>query len=219
MIKACIFNLEGVILDTQPFFVAALEQFAPRYGWQLTTEWDEYDHLYGAFRLAAIQQLFKEANKTLDSQQLTAVMEEIDHWMEREMAEVTPDHVLDGVVNFIKELKHKGLTLGIVSPYPNTRKLLNRLQLTHLFHAVTETTASSWTPIPVSVYEKAAQELGMRPDQTIVFEHSKDNAAVLDDFFVVGVGKADDLQDESDLVIPNFESQRFLKILSVLSAG
>lgn len=219
MIKACIFNLEGVILDTQPFFVAALAQFAPRYSWQLTSDWSENDHLYGAFRLVAIQQLFSETDKMLDAQQLTAVMEEIDHWIEREMAEVTPDHVLDGVVNFIKELKHKGLTLGIVSPYPNTRKLLNRLHLTHLFYAVTETTASSWEPIPVNVYEKAAQELGMRPDQTIVFEHSKDNAAVLDDFFVVGVGKADDLQDESDLVIPNFESQRFLKILSVLSAG
>lgn len=217
MIKACIFNLEGVILDTQPFFVAALEQFAPRYGWQLTSEWDEYDHLYGVFRLEAIQQLFKETDKKLDFQQLSVVMEEIDHWMEREMANVTPDHVLDGVVNFIKELKHKGLTLGIISPYPHTRKLLNRLQLTHLFYVVNESTSPTWTPVPLSVYEKTAQEMNMRPDQTIVFEHSKENAAVLDDFFVVGVGKADDLQDESDLVIPDFESQRFLKILSALS--
>jgi beta-phosphoglucomutase len=216
MIKACIFNLEGVILDTQSFFISALQQFAPRYGWKLDDDLEKEDHLYGDFRLQLVRQLFNESNKSLDANQLNIVLEEIDHYMAREMAEVTPDHVLDGVVNFIKELKNKGLTLGVVSPYPNARKLLNRLQLTHLFYTVTESSMPSWMPIPVTVYTQAAKEMNMTPDRTIVFDHSKENAAGLDDFFVVGVGKADDLQDESDLVIPDFESQRFLKILSVL---
>lgn len=216
MIKACIFNLEGVILDVQPLLGEALQQFAPRYGWNLDTEGVEEVDRYGRQRQQWLASLFQRAGASLSPDQLSAVQEEVSRQMERRMAELGPDDLLDGVAVFIKELKNRGLSLAVVSPYPNTRRLLNRLQITHLFHALVEGPGACWEPIPPATYLQAAREMNFQPDQCIVFDPSRDNIAPLTDFFVVGVGRADDLQADADLVIPDFHSLRFRKIMGAL---
>ena len=101
-------------------------------------------------------------------------MEAIDAEIASHIADITPDDLEDDVFVFIKELKNKGLNLGIVSAYPNTRKVLNRLQITHLFHSIVEIEGGGFSSVSSRAYLMVAKELGMSPDETIVFEHTKD---------------------------------------------
>ncbi|HOY21265.1 MAG TPA: HAD hydrolase-like protein [Haliscomenobacter sp.] len=218
MIKACIFNLEGVIIDTQRIFYEALEELAKKWEVNPIDRSSESDVIYGESRKKALQELISRSGKIIDDAQRSGIMEAIDAEIASHIADITPDDLEDDVFVFIKELKNKGLNLGIVSAYPNTRKVLNRLQITHLFHSIVEIEGGGFSSVSTRAYLMVAKELGMSPDETIVFEHTKDGASAAGDanFFVVGVGRADDLQDESDLVIPDFDSLRFRKIISAL---
>jgi beta-phosphoglucomutase len=218
MIKACIFNLEGVIVDTQRIFYEALDDLAQKWGIEHVERPDGSDVIYGATRKIALEALIQHSGKIIDAAQRSDIMEAIDAEIAAHIASITPDDLEDDVFVFIKELKNKGLNLGIVSAYPNTRQVLNRLQITHLFYSIVEIEGGGFASIPPEAYLQAAKDLGMSPDETIVFEHTKDGAAAAGNanFFVVGVGRADDLQDESDLVIPDFDSVRFRKIITAL---
>lgn len=218
MIKACIFNLEGVIIDTQRIFQEALERLAKKWGIDPVAHTQESDVTYGETRKKALEALIRRSDKIIDEAQRSGIMEAIDAEIADHIADITPDDIEDDVFVFIKELKNKGLNLGIVSAYPNTRKVLNRLQITHLFHSIVEIEGGGFASVSSSAYLSVAKDLGMSADETIVFEHTKDGAAAAGEvnFFVVGVGRADDLQDEADLVIPDFDSVRFRKIISAL---
>ena len=218
MIKACIFNLEGVIVDTQRIFYEALDDLALRWGVDSVEHAAENEVTYGEARKIALEALIQRSGKIIDAAQRSDIMEAIDAEIAAHIAGITPDDIEDDVFVFIKELKNKGLSLGIVSTYPNTTKVLNRLKITHLFYSIIEIEGTGFSSISSEVYLRAAKELGMSPEEIIVFEHTKDGAAAAGEanFFVVGVGKADDLQDESDLVIPDFDSVRFRKIITAL---
>lgn len=218
MIKACIFNLEGVIVDTQRIFYEALDDLAQRWNVEPVSHPAENEVTYGEARKITLEDLIRRSGKTVDADQRSSIMEAIDAEIASHIAGITPDDIEDDVFVFIKELKNKGLNLGIVSSYADTHKVLNRLKITHLFHSIVEIEGGGFSSLSSEAYLKVAKELGMTADETIVFEHTKDGAAAAAaaNFFVVGVGKADDLQDESDLVIPDFDSVRFRKIIAAL---
>lgn len=218
MIKACIFNLEGVIVDTQRIFYEALDDLALKWGIDPVEHPDENVVTYGEARKITLEALIQRSGKIIDASQRSDIMEAIDAEIAAHIASITPDDIEDDVFVFVKELKNKGLSLGIISTYPDTQKVLNRLKITHLFYAVKEIEGGGFSSISSEAYLAVAKELGLSPDETIVFEHTKDGAAAAAaaNFFVVGVGKADDLQDESDLVIPDFDSVRFRKIITAL---
>jgi beta-phosphoglucomutase len=218
MIKACVFNLEGVVIDTQNQFFQALDRLADRWGVATIERPEGSDALYGATRLQALNVLIKRSGQALSDEQRAHLMESIDQEIADHIADITPDDLEEGVLLFIKELKNKGLNLAVVSAFPNTTKILNRLRITHLFHSVVEVSGGGFASVSTYAYLQAAAELGFPPEEVLVFEHTTDGAAaaMAAEFFVVGIGKADDLHEQSDLVIPDFDSLRFMKIIAAL---
>lgn len=131
-----------------------------------------------------------------------------------EINQLLPDDLRDGVFIFIKELKNKGLNLGAVSCYPHLRTLLNRLQLRHYFHAFSKQGSDAPSP---EMYMEIAEDMGVSPENTIVFTASKSGieAATRAGCWVIGVGAGGELS-EADLVLPSLERVRFLKIIAAI---
>jgi beta-phosphoglucomutase len=218
MIKACIFNLEGVIIDTQNQFFQALERLENRWGLEVAGRPPHSDVLYGATRLQALNELIQRSGQAISESQKAELMQTIDQEIADHVADITPDDLEEGVLLFIKELKNKGMSIGVVSAFPNTTNILNRLRITHLFHSVTEAQGGGFASVSTYTYLQMAADLGFPPGEILVFEHTSDGTAAASaaEFFVVGIGKAEDLHDQADLVIPDFDSLRFMKIITAL---
>ena len=171
MISACIFDLEGVILE--PGRLDLPEGFA---SW---TPGGEEDAL----------------------------------WL-KEVHQLLPDDLRDGVFIFIKELKNKGLNLAAVGSCPHLREILNRLQVRHYFHIFLE--GATRVPDP-GLYLRAAESLGVPPSRAIVFSASSAGvqAASAAGCRTVGVGQGEGL-DHADLLLPTLDRVRFLRILAAL---
>lgn len=132
----------------------------------------------------------------------------------------TQDDLKDGVFIFIKELKNKGLNLAAVSAGPNLRQVLNRLQITHYFHTIVDVGVVPGGKHTVEAYQRAARELGVSEEQTLVFTGTADGVEAASEAgcWVVGVGVSPEL-GEADLMLPSFEKVRFLRILAAIGEG
>lgn len=134
-------------------------------------------------------------------------------WL-KEIHQLMPDDLRDGVFIFIKELKNKGLNLAAVGCCPHLREILNRLQVRHYFHVFLE--GSTHAP-ERGLYLRAAEALGVTPSRTIVFSASAAGieAAVEAGCRTVGVGQGEGL-DRADLQLPTLDRVRFLRILAAI---
>lgn len=134
-------------------------------------------------------------------------------WL-KEVHQLMPDDLRDGVFIFIKELKNKGLNLAVVGSCPHLREILNRLQVRHYFHVFLE--GPTTIPAP-DLYLKAAESLGVHPSRAIVFSANDAGiqAASAAGCRTVGVGQGEGL-GQADLLLPTLDRVRFLKILAAL---
>lgn len=136
---------------------------------------------------------------------------------EEKLNELSPDDLKDGVSIFVKELKNQGLNLAVVSILPQLRHILNRMQFRHYFHTLVGGDAIPGLDISPAYFAEAAKDLGSQLENTLVFSASPQGikAAIDAGCWVVGVGTGSHLFD-ADLVLPNLERVRFLKILSAI---
>ncbi|MBK6950332.1 MAG: HAD hydrolase-like protein [Haliscomenobacter sp.] len=138
------------------------------------------------------------------------------NWEEK-INDLSPDHLKEGVSVFVKELKNQGLNLAVVSTLPQLRRMLNRMQFRHYFHTLVGGDDISGLEIGLAHYVEAAKDLGSPLENTLVFSASPQGikAAIDAGCWVAGVGTGPHLFD-ADLVLPNLERVRFLKILSAI---
>jgi beta-phosphoglucomutase len=113
------------------------------------------------------------------------------------------------VVDFINELKSKGIKCAIGSASKNTPLILERIGLSSFFDAVVDgNTVTEAKPNP-EVFLKGAEKLGIRPDECLVFEDAEAGvqAAKAGGMLCIGVGSPDILW-MADAVIPGFEGYK-----------
>jgi beta-phosphoglucomutase family hydrolase len=168
MIKAVIFDMDGVIVDSEPMHIEAEKQTLLKYGVKITTaELRTYTGTTAEFEFNDLIRKYK-LNTTANT--LFNEKEDILFRLLEERTEPTK-----GVIDLIKNLKQHGFKLGIATS--GHRKLaryyLDKLGIEPLFDTVVcaEDIARS-KPDP-EIFLKAAQRLGAEPTECIVIEDAK----------------------------------------------
>lgn len=203
MIKACIFDLDGVIVDTAKYHYLAWSQLAEQLGFQFTLE--DNERLKGVSRMDSLDILLSigkisashEQKKSWAEAKNTAYLKYIDDLNEQE--------ILPGVKDFILSLKKQGILIALGSASKNAVKILTALGLTHLFDAIVDGTKTQNAKPNPEVFLLAAQELKISPEQCIVFEDAFAGvqAAHHAGMRCVGVGHKSQLP-EADFIIDGF---------------
>ena len=121
------------------------------------------------------------------------------------VSKMTPEEILPGVEDFLKELKAAGIKTAIGSASKNTSLIISRTGLDKYFDAVSDGTMVTKAKPDPEVFLKAAELLGADPKDCIVFEDAQAGveAALRAGMKAVGVGDKSVLKDAS-MVIENF---------------
>ncbi len=204
MIKACIFDLDGVVVDTAKYHYVAWKKLAHELGFEFTIEQNE--RLKGVSRMRSLDILLEIGRITLDDarkQELAAKKNE--HYVGLIM-KMTSEEILPGVAAFFDELKAKGIKIALGSASKNAPLILERINMAHYFDAIIDGNSISRAKPDPEVFLKGAEALNIPSSECVVFEDAQAGveAAKAGGMYCVGVGDPLILK-KADFVIPGFE--------------
>jgi phosphoglycolate phosphatase-like HAD superfamily hydrolase len=127
---------------------------------------------------------------------------------------ITPDHLMDGFLVFLKELKNKGIQIAVVSHNPLLKEILDRLRITHLINNYFIGNSKVSLSTATNIYTFAATSLQLNPNELLVFKSSEtsDDLNLLETFNVVCVGSKE-VKNASFYQIPDFSSLKFNELI------
>lgn len=212
---ACIFDLDGVIVDTAHYHFKAWQRLAESIGVPFTQE--DNKQLKGLSRRKSIQKILDIGDKSLPESAIRDLMDKKNSWYQDYVSELGPADILPGVESFLKELEQKNIKKVIGSSSKNAPYILESLELTERFGAIIDGASVEKTKPHPEVFLKGAEKMGAEPADCIVFEDAASGveAANRAGMWSVGVGDKRYL-DEADAVIPSFKNMSLNKILELL---
>ncbi len=203
MKKGFIFDLDGVIVDTAKYHFLAWQNLANSLGISFSEEQNE--QLKGVSRIRSLEKILEWGNKTISEEEFTRLMSEkneeyLIYISKMDASEILPDvpRVLDYLIS-----KDQGIALGSASK--NARVILDKVDLTVKFQAIVDGTNVSKAKPDPEVFLIGAEELGILPENCVVFEDSVAGvqAANIANMVSIGIGDANILH-EADYVFNDF---------------
>ncbi|XWW45722.1 beta-phosphoglucomutase [Fibrella sp. USSR17] len=220
MIKAFLFDLDGVLVDTAVFHYQAWRRMANSLGFDFTHEFNET--LKGVSRMDSLDRILALGGVTLPAERKLELAAEKNAWYLELVQQMTPDDILPGVNAFLAQIRQAGeqghpikIALGSVSK--NAPLILERVGLSHIFDAVIDGSKITHSKPDPEVFLMGAAELNVSPDECIVFEDAVAGieAAKRGHMFALGIGSPDVLT-QADLVVPSFEHITVAELLAAI---
>lgn len=214
-IKACLFDLDGVIVDTAKYHFIAWREIARELGFEFTEAHNE--RLKGVSRMRSLEILLEVGGITLDQQTKERLAEKKNNDYLRYILQMTPDEILPRAKEFLMELRHSNIKIALGSASKNAMTILDRLQITHLFDAIIDGNKVTKAKPDPEIFLKGAEELGVLPGNCVVFEDAEAGieAAIAAKMKCVGIGSPKNLR-KANIVIPGFEKITFNQLNELL---
>ena len=204
-IKACIFDLDGVIVDTAKYHFLAWKRLAEELGFEFKVEHNE--RLKGVSRVRSLEILLEVGGLSFSEKEKERMATLKNEWYLEYILRMKPDEILPGVLPFLSELRRAGVKIALGSASKNAPLILQKVEITDYFDVIIDGNKVSKAKPDPEVFLKAAEELGVNPGDCVVFEDAEAGveAALNGNMRCIGVGSPEVLF-RANLVIPGFEN-------------
>jgi beta-phosphoglucomutase len=213
-IKACLFDLDGVIVDTAKYHYIAWRELAKELGFEFTEA--DNERLKGVSRMTSLNILLEIGGISLSEEEKLQLAEKKNDNYRTYILKMQPDEILEGAKEFLQELQTKGIKIALGSASKNAMTILDRLELTHLFEAIIDGTKVSEAKPNPEVFLKGAEALGVLPEECVVFEDAEAGveAALAGQMKCVGIGSPDVL-GKANMVIDGLHQMSYEKLMEL----
>ncbi len=203
-IKACIFDLDGVVVDTAKYHYLAWRRLAGELGFEFTEE--DNERLKGVSRMDSLNILLEIGGKDFDYETKLKLAERKNNWYVEYISSMDESEILPGVKEFIEQLRLRGIKIALGSVSKNAMTILNGVNLKAYFDAVIDGTKVARAKPDPEVFLKGAEELGVLAGECVVFEDAAAGieAALNAKMYCIGIGSPDILY-KAHKVIPGFK--------------
>jgi beta-phosphoglucomutase len=214
-IKACIFDLDGVIVDTAKYHFQAWKRLAEQLGFEFKEEHNE--RLKGVSRMRSLEILIEVGGLSFPKEEMERMATLKNTWYLEFIHKMLPDEILPGVLPFLSELRNAGVKIALGSASKNAPLILQQVAVTRYFDAIIDGNKVSKAKPDPEVFLKAAEALGVDPVDCVVFEDAEAGveAALSGNMRCVGVGSPEVL-NRATVVIPGFENFNLAALESVI---
>jgi beta-phosphoglucomutase len=195
MLKAFLFDLDGVIVDTAKYHYLAWRRMANEIGFDFSEEQNE--ELKGVGRRESLEIILGWGGRMLDEAEKEQWMALKNQWYLEYVGQMRPEEVLPGARGFLESARRAGIKVGLGSASKNARLILDRTGLTPLFDTIVDGNRALKTKPDPEVFLIGAADLSVSPQETIVFEDAAKGieAAIRGGFHTIGIGRADVLTE------------------------
>ncbi len=209
--RAAIFDLDGVIVDTAKYHYLAWKRLANECGFDFTEA--DNERLKGVSRTQSLEILLQIGGLTLDSATKAEMAAQKNEWYVEFIRHMGPAEILPGAIDYLKGIRSAGVKTALGSASKNAPLLLDRLGISVLFDVIVDGNKVARAKPDPEVFLRAAAELSIPPASCVVFEDAEAGieAAHRAGMGAVGIGSPFTLR-EADIVVPGL---RELAIVSV----
>ena len=190
MMKAVIFDLDGVICFTDQYHYRAWKQMADEIGVYFDEEIN--NRLRGVSRMASLEIILERADRAFSQEEKEALAEKKNGFYVELLDEMSAKDLSPEVKETLDTLRERGMLLAIGSSSKNTKKILFKLGLSDFFDAISDGTNITRSKPDPEVFLKAAEMLHVLPDSALVVEDASAGieAAAAGGFQSAGLGEA-----------------------------
>lgn len=159
MIKAIIFDLDGVLVSTDELHYRAWKALAGRLG--VPFDRAKNDRCRGISRMASLDIVLEDAPTAYTQAEREAFAAEKNETYRAMLASLTPADTLEGVLPTLAELRRRGYRLALASVSKNAPLILERTGLDRYLDAVADGNCITRSKPDPEVFLRAAEKLGM----------------------------------------------------------
>jgi beta-phosphoglucomutase len=210
-IKACIFDLDGVIVDTAKYHFLAWKRLTDELGISFTHE--DNERLKGVSRMASLDIILELGGRSVTDRQKIEYATLKNEWYVDYITRMTPDEILPGTVKFITELRKANIKTAIGSASKNTPMILERTGIRNLFDGIADgNNVKNAKPDP-EVFQTAAKLLKVKDEDCVVFEDAVAGiqAALNAGMKSIGIG-SEKILWKAHMVVPGLNEMNLEKL-------
>ncbi len=203
--KACIFDLDGVIVDTVPAHYIAWKAIADELDIPFNEENNE--QLKGVSRTESMRRILAMGGMEKSDAEITTFTDRKNAIYVDIISKMTRDDILPGVLDFLEMLKANNIAVAVGSSSKNTPTILKAVGLDQAFATIVDGNQVTHSKPDPEVFLKGADRMGFAPTECVVLEDaiSGVEAALNGNFKCIGVGEPDVL-GKAHKVVPNLKN-------------
>lgn len=209
--RACIFDLDGVIVDTAVYHYKAWKRLANELGFDFTEENNE--KLKGVSRVRSLELILEWGGVTKTEAEKAELATRKNDWYVEMIDHMTPAEILPGAKEFLETCRAAGIKTALGSASKNSMTILDHINLTSLFDVIIDGNKVTKAKPDPEVFLKGAEALHVSPSECVVFEDAIAGveAAINGGMKVVGIGSPKVL-GEADLVVGGLNEMSLEKL-------
>ena len=173
MLKAIIFDLDGVITDTAELHYLAWKRLSDELG--LSFDKEQNEALKGVTRIGSFE-IILQNNGKLGEYSMTQ-KEELanrkNEYYKELLKTLTPNDILPKIEELLIAARKKGLKTAVASVSKNAPEVLERLQLAKYFDVIADAAKVKKSKPDPEIFLTCAEQLGINPRDCIGIEDSQ----------------------------------------------
>jgi len=201
--KGFIFDLDGVIVDTAKYHFLAWKKLANGIGIDFSEEQNE--QLKGVSRKRSLEKILVWGGITLSEDEFGQLMERKNADYLNYIAEMDENEILPDVVKILNYLIAQKQPIALGSASKNAREILAKVKLLEKFDIIVDGNDVTKAKPDPEVFLKAASQLGVNPEDSVVFEDSLAGVQAANAANMLSIGIGDEtILNEASRVFNDF---------------
>jgi beta-phosphoglucomutase len=199
--KAALFDLDGVIVDTAKYHYLAWKRLAGELGIEFTLA--DNERLKGVSRTRSLEIVLELGGVAKSPAEQAVLAERKNAWYVEMISGMDASELLPGAADYLDYLRRRGVRAALGSASKNARTILDRLRITDKFDVIVDGTVVANAKPDPEVFLRGAAALGVAPADCAVFEDAAAGieAAKRAGMYAVGIGAVAALPG-ADMVVP-----------------
>ncbi|WP_333820043.1 beta-phosphoglucomutase [Ohtaekwangia sp.] len=171
MIKAIIFDLDGVIVDTARYHFLAWKRLADELGIPFTET--DNERLKGVSRMRSMEILLEIGGITMSETEKEKLANRKNTWFVDYVERMLPEEIYPGVKPLLEKLRQRGIQVALASSSKNAKTVIQLLHIQELFEVVVDGTMIVHSKPDPEIFLLAAMRLGIPPKECLVVEDAE----------------------------------------------
>jgi beta-phosphoglucomutase len=213
-LKACLFDLDGVIVDTAKYHYLAWKRLANELGFDFTEH--DNERLKGVSRVRSLEILLEIGGLTFSEQEKTEMATRKNEWYVDYIAKMDASEILPGVQAFLQTLRANNIKIALGSASKNAGMILTNIGMLDAFDAIIDGNKTSEAKPDPEVFLLGAQALGVEAESCVVFEDAEAGveAARRANMHCIGIGSPEQL-GAADFTIKQFTALKLQQVIDL----
>lgn len=169
--KACIFDLDGVIVDTAKYHFLAWKKLAAEIGIEITEK--DNERLKGVGRMESLEIILSIGGIVKSTEEKVRLKEKKNTWFVEFIQSMKKDEIFEGVKDLLANLKKNNVRIALASSSKNAQTVISKLEIADWFEVVVDGTMITNSKPDPEIFLTAAKRLNCSPAESVVVEDAE----------------------------------------------